>query len=134
MLMKREVLKKLLNRIDIGDLNEEEELTLEELKMMCTHVFGDEVCKDGTVNLVDVNRYYSVDLWGADDIKDFLEEGYPELVGNMDYYQHSLAISGIAKEINWDDKAFNGAKQKAEIIRKGIDRWLVYAGYVGKSE
>lgn len=62
MLMKREVLKKLLNRIDIGDLNEEEELTLEELKMMCTHVFGDEACKDGTVNLVDINRYYSVDL------------------------------------------------------------------------
>lgn len=72
---------------------------------------------------------------GADDIKDFLEESYPELVGNMDYYQHSLAIDGIVKEINWDDEAFNDAQQKTEIIREGIDRWLECAGYVdGKSE
>lgn len=130
MLMKKKVLEALLNRIDIGDLDEEEELTLEELRMMCTHVFGDEVRKDGTVSLFDINRYRYADLWGVDDVGNLLEDNYSDIIGDMDYIQYSLMLEEIANEVDWEDEAFSNAQEKTNVIMVGINRWLTSQGYI----
>lgn len=130
MLMKKKVLEALLNRIDVGDLTTEEELTLEELKMMCTHEFSDEVRKDGTVSLFDINRYRYADLWGTNDVGNLLEDYYPEVVNNISYVQYSLMVDGITEEVDWEDEAFSNAQRKAEVVKEGMDRWLISHGYI----